>query len=190
MGMTEDEFTCELIDALSLDYKDHVIACKRSLLYELSIDDRGLVQMGVSSDTGEPIRGKGKGFEQDILIYKEVDGGQTSIVPRIVIEVKFKHVTTHDVIVYSEKADRIRRVYPYVRYGLILGSFRHIPGRVLRLGQAFDFVSALAYPFAEVQLAALRKVLTKELKTSLGENALLAGQRKPFMVHRALRVFE
>ena len=90
--------------------------------------------MGVDKDSGQPLRGSGRGFEQDILIYDESDKGHTSVVPRVVLEVKVGSVSTHDVIVYSEKADRIRRVYPYVRYGFVLAGLKSIPGRV-RLGQ-------------------------------------------------------
>ncbi len=113
------------------------------MLYDLSFDDRGKVALGVDPETGKPIQGKGKGFEQDILVFDKAPGGQTSIIPRVVAEVKYGAVNTHEVIVYSEKADRIRRVYPYVRYGFVLGGMAHIPGRVLRLGQRFDFIAAL-----------------------------------------------
>lgn len=41
------------------------------------IDDQGQVDMGVDSDTGEPVRGGGKGFQQDILIYEETLDGNT-----------------------------------------------------------------------------------------------------------------
>ena len=190
LEMTEDEFTIELLAALDLGFHDHVIARKRSLLYELSIDDHGVVQLGVDSDSGEPIRGKGKGFEQDILIYQESADGHTSVIPRIVIEVKYNSVTTHDTIVYSEKAERIRRVYPYVRYGIVLGNLPNVPGRVLRLGQAFDFIAAIEYPFVEYQLGALREVLAHELETSHAGCNLLAGKRKAFMIHRALQVYD
>ncbi len=134
MHATEDSFADALAAELSAFLKPHHIGRKRSLLYDLSFDHEGRVTMGVDPDSGEPIRGKGKGFEQDILVYDEASGHHTSIVPRIVAEVKFGAVTTHDVLVYSEKADRIRRVYPYLRYGFVLGNMKRIPGRVLRLG--------------------------------------------------------
>jgi hypothetical protein len=95
-------------------------------LYDLSFDSKGVVTMGVDPDSGEPIRGRGRGFEQDILVFDEVSDSHTSIVPRIVAEVKLGSVTTHDVIVYSEKADRIRRVYPYLRYGFLLRGMKAI----------------------------------------------------------------
>jgi hypothetical protein len=157
-----------------------------SLLYDLSVDERGAVQMGVDIDTGEPIRGKGKGFEQDILIYEKVNEAHTSIVPRIVVEVKYNHVTTHDVIVYSEKANRIRRIYPYVRYGLLLGKFKTVPGRVLRLGQEFDFICTLQHPFVDAQIQDLRQLLMDEVQVSISLGKLLTGNIKTSMVHRKL----
>lgn len=135
--MTEDQFAKLLVDGMKSRLKPHSVERKRALLYDLSFDHRGSIAMGVDPDTGTPIRGHGRGFEQDILVFDDVADGDTSVVPRVVAEVKWGSVTTHDVIVYSEKADRIRRVYPYVRYGFVLGGMRRIPGRVLRLGQRF-----------------------------------------------------
>ena len=122
--------------------------------------------MGVDTDSGEPIRGGGKGFEQDFLIYECPESDGLRVVPRVVAEVKFNRVTTHDAIIYSEKARRIRTVYPYVRYGLILGGLQKIPGRVLRLGQGFDFIFAISYPFIAQQIQASRTALTEEIQTS------------------------
>lgn len=99
----------------------------------MSITDNGIVDMGVDIDSGEPIRGGGKGFEQDILIYESTPEGNTSFIPRVIPEVKLNGITSHDVIVYSEKANRIKRIYPYARYGLLLAGMKTIPGRVLRL---------------------------------------------------------
>ena len=146
--MNEKEFITEFIAELDLHLEPCLIAHHKPLLYDLTVDDDGIIRMGVD-DSGEPVRGHGKGFEQDILIYESRDVGDlpvkpcvVTVVPRVVAEVKFNSVTTHDAIVYSEKARRIRTVYPYLRYGLILGGLKTIPGRVLRLGQGFDFIFA------------------------------------------------
>jgi hypothetical protein len=136
------------------------------LLYDLTVDDDGIIRMGVDTDSGEPVRGRGKGFEQDILVYEVPGPDGLQVVPRVVAEVKFNSVTTHDVIVYSEKARRIRTVYPYLRYGLILGGLDKIPGRVLRLGQGFDFIFAILHPFIRQQIDATRIALSEEVQTS------------------------
>ncbi|HBB96036.1 MAG TPA: hypothetical protein DC054_11660 [Blastocatellia bacterium] len=169
--MNENEFISEFIAELDLHLEPCVVAHHKPLLYDLTVDDDGVIRMGVT-DTGEPVRGHGKGFEQDILIYESRDLGTpvkpcaVAVVPRVVAEVKFNNVTTHDAIVYSEKARRIRTVYPYLRYGLILGGFQTIPGRVLRLGQGFDFIFAVSHPFIPNQIDSGRKALTEEVQTS------------------------
>jgi hypothetical protein len=183
--MTEDQFAQNLANRLAqLLAPPHKVECKRSLLYDLSIDELGKINLGVDPDTGQPIKGKGKGFEQDILIFEEVSGRDTSIIPRIIAEVKLDKVTTHDVIVYSEKADRIRRVYPYVRYGFVLGGMKNIPGRVLRLGQSFDFIAAIPSELDDLSFNIFWKVIDLELKTSKALTGILFGTQKTILVHK------
>lgn len=184
----EDEFADILAKMLAGQLQPHRVERKKSLLYDLSFDHQGRVTMGVDPDTGEPIRGRGKGFEQDILVFDEVDEGHTSVVPRIVAEVKFGNVTTHDVLVYSEKADRIRRVYPYLRYGFVLGGMKHIPGRVLRLGQRFDFMAAVSADLNDEVVAKFGAVMKEEAAVSLRLSNLLFGKEKPTLFRRSLVV--
>lgn len=142
------------------------------------INDEGHVDMGVDIDSGEPIRGGGKGFEQDVLIYEETRDGHTSLIPRVIAEVKLKRVTTHDAIVYSEKARRIRRIYPFVRYGLILADMKSIPGRVLRLGEEFDFIEVIGNPLSPSDLKQCRELFKSELDTSRELSKILFGNKK------------
>ena len=81
-------------------------------------------------------------YETDILISERVSAD--IIKPRIIIEAKIRRVTTHDAITYSEKAADHKRVHPYVRYGIILGSRKHypLPGRLFRHGANFDFMQS------------------------------------------------
>jgi hypothetical protein len=159
---------------------------KRSLLYDLSFDHHGRVTMGVDPDSGEPIRGAGHGFEQDILVFHDAKDAHTSVVPRIVAEMKFGRVTTHDAIVYSEKADRIRRVYPYVRYGFVLGGLPHIPGRVLRLGQRFDFIAALSKDLHPQEVKVFIDLMRDEAEASVALSELLFCKRKPRLFRKRL----
>jgi hypothetical protein len=186
--MNEDQFTDELVERLVL----HITGCKiqprRNLIYDLFIDERGVVELAVDKDSREPIRGGGKGFQQDILIYETVRGGDTSVVPRVITEVKFKGVNTHDPIVYSEKARRIRGVYPYVRYGLLLGSMPKIPGRVLRLGQGFDFILTVAYPFTDSDLQLTRRIFTEEVEMSRELSTISSGKHKVTCFRREVSI--
>lgn len=97
---------------------------------------------------------------------------------------KYGHVTTHDVIVYSEKADRIRRVYPYVRYGFVMGGFSHIPGRVLRLGQRFDFIATISAEMNATELADFCNLMQEEAAASVAITELLFGGKKATMVRK------
>jgi len=188
--MKEQEFTNDLITRLAPRIKSAKIETGRSVLYDMPIGDNGVVNMGVDSDSGEAIRGRGTGFEQDILIFEECDGGQTALIPRVIAEVKLYAVTTHDAIVYSYKAECIKRVYPFCRYGMILGGMRNVPGRVVRHGRHFDFVCAVTQPLTDGQSAELSDLLESELETSRRIGAMLRGKLKPRTLHRSLQINE
>ena len=165
------------------------IETKRSLLYAISFDDKGRLELGQDS-AQQPTRGGGTGFEQDLLLFERVTGDEsvrTAIIPRVSVELKFGGVSTHDSIVYSEKARRIRAIYPFVRYGLILGGLQHIPGRTLRLGTEFDFVLALPIPVREATLMRVAKLLRTELRLSRKLTDILSGRDKVASLHRSLR---
>lgn len=164
--MTEDEFTKDLVLKLKLETDRYRIGTRKSVLYDLAINDHGIVNMGVDADSGEPIRGRGKGFQQDILVYEESNEGHTSIVPRLIVEVKLNGVTSHDAIVYSEKAKRIKHIYPFVRFGLLLAGMSSVPGRVLRLEENFDFMLAFNNPPSSGELDSLRTLFNDELRAS------------------------
>ncbi len=180
--LTELQFTEELIKVLSPVLADAKISSGMSVLYEMPIDDDGVVRIGVDADTGQVYRGKGTGFEQDILVYEEKPKGNITIIPRVIAEVKYGRVTTHDAIVYSYKAECIKRIYPFCRYGMILGGMKTIPGRVLRHGRAFDFIVSLAYPFLLEEISEAREMFLSELQTSMLTGSVMKGTKK-------LRVF-
>jgi hypothetical protein len=180
--LTERQFTEELIKVLSPILTNAKIDSGMSVLYEMPIDDDGVVHMGVDTDTGQAYRGKGTGFEQDILVYEEKSKGSTTIIPRVIAEVKYGRVTTHDAIVYSYKAECIKRIYPFCRYGMILGGMKTIPGRVLRHGRAFDFIVTLIYPFLLEQTSEVSEIFLSELETSRLTGSVMKGAKK-------LRVF-
>ncbi len=164
----------------------YTIDTKRSFLYAISFDDAGELQLG-QNDNHEPTRGGGTGFEQDLLIFERRSSGHTSIIPRVSVELKFGGVTTHDSIIFSEKARRIRAIYPFVRYGLILGGLESIPGRTLRLGTEFDFVLAIPARISTHALGRVANLLRGELRLSSRLTAILRGRTKVAALHRSLR---
>jgi hypothetical protein len=165
--------------------KKYLISTKKRLLYAAPFDDEGRLELGQNSKR-EPVRGGGTGFEQDLLVHEEFPDGDTSVVPRVVVELKFGSISTHDSIVYSEKARRIRQLYPYIRYGLVLGGLAAIPGRTLRLGAEFDFIAALPTPIREPALVRLAKLLRGELTVSRHLSSILKGKRPVALFHRSL----
>jgi hypothetical protein len=184
---SEDAFGARLARRLRpIIPRKYEIDTKRSLLYAVSFDDHGGLQLGQNDDR-EPTRGGGTGFEQDLLLFERSSKGETSIIPRVSVELKFGGVSTHDSIVYSEKARRIRAIYPFVRYGLILGGLRHIPGRTLRLGTEFDFVVAVPRRLESRALGRLSKLLRDELRLSCRMTAVLRGRDKVSVLHRSIR---
>jgi hypothetical protein len=162
--MDETEFTRMLVEYLQKFLPNLGIEAKKTIFYSLYIDELGNIPLNIDNKA-EPIRGGGTGFEQDILVFERVQG-KTSIVPRVVVEAKFRGVTTHDAMVYSEKAERIRTVYPYIRYGMILEDFQNIPARVLRLGLGFDFILSISNPPKHVELHTLVGLIQEEVDFS------------------------
>ena len=53
-------------------------------------------------------------------------------------------ITTHDVLTYSTKARKHKQVYPYLRYGLVIGSVERIPRRFFTHNEGLDFCVAAA----------------------------------------------
>jgi hypothetical protein len=82
----------------------------------------------------------------DLLIYEESEN--KGIIPRVVIEAKYKDINTHDPITYSHKAELHKRLFPGLRYGVIVGNYGcerkdkniYIPTRVVEYGNNFDFI--------------------------------------------------
>ena len=185
--MTEDQFTEGLSNALADYLPGYETATKKGLLYALSVDENGKVSVDVDRN-GEPVRGRGTVFQQDLLVFERCDQGDTSVIPRVVAEVKFGRVTTHDALTYSEKARRTRVIYPFVRYGLILGGLDSIPRRVLRLGQEFDFIVVVSHPTPPEEMDGLAKLFRGEIQSSEHLGLALSGQSKLKALVRSLQV--
>ncbi len=184
--MTESEFAELVADWLPPFVPGCEVATKKSVLCAVSFDEQGRLQLGVDAQ-GEPVRGGGTGFEQDILVFERVQNGQTSIIPRVIAEVKLGRVTTHDTLTYAEKARRIRVIYPFVRYGLILGEMSSIPPRALRLGQEFDFIRVMSAAATPAEVESLGVIFAEELQASRDLGVILAGHKRVKGLYRSLK---
>lgn len=109
----------------------------RALLYELTLNNRLELAIGPGR-VRTPRRGQGA-FETDLCVVEEVAPGVE--LPRVVLEFKVG-LSTHDVITYSSKAERHKRIYPYLRYGMVVGAEAKVPGKFHTHNEGMDFCFA------------------------------------------------
>lgn len=118
-------------------------------------------------------------YETDVLI-SEVFGDE-SWKPRVILEAKFKSITTHDAITYSQKAFTHKTVHPYLRYGIILGDRQHypLPGRLFRHGAYFDFMASFTGERAtKEELERFTSILEHEINASKQLESIIYESRK------------
>ena len=142
------------------------------LLYELKVSDT--LEVMQPTQIKSPKRGS-SAFETDLCVFEEVVPGTR--IPRVVIEFKTS-ITTHDVLTYSAKAERHKRIYPYLRYGMLASSEKAVPGRVFNHNEALDFffaVAGLSESDFETQFASL---LQAEIQASRLLQAIAYGKRR------------
>jgi hypothetical protein len=134
--------------------------------------------------TIEPVTDS-RGYQTDLLIAERISGS-TNWIPRVVIEFKLGHVTTHDALTYSAKAATHKNIHPYLRYGIIVG--RHpgaVPRRLMRHGHQFDFMLTLASETLDAaELAQLSELIQDELRASQEIGQLQSGKSSIRLVHR------
>lgn len=139
MAKNEDEFVTTAI-AAAREVLGHPLTIVRgaALLYQITVDNR----LEVKVNPQKPKRGQ-SAFETDLCVFEEVSAEVR--IPRVVMEFK-KGLSTHDVLTYSAKAQKHKQVYPYLRYGLVVGSHETVPGRFFTHNEALDFcVAASTY---------------------------------------------
>jgi hypothetical protein len=126
-----------------------------SLLYQITVDNK----LNVTVDPKKPSRGH-SAFQTDLCIFEQKEEGIK--IPRVVLE--FKHgLTTHDIITYSSKARRHKQIYPYLRYGFILGGEEKITQKFFCHNESLDFcVAAKRY-----KVDKLREIIAKLLRAEI-----------------------
>ena len=128
-------------------------------------------------------------YVTDLLIKEVADNGDWT--PRIVIECKFKQITTHDALAYSTKAATHKHVHPYLRYGVLIGQSGHsgIPPRLIRHGAYFDFMAAwIACEPTTNEWKSFSSLLNMELQASRDlQKLLLTGRSCDRQRYRLLR---
>ena len=137
LGMRGDEarFAGKVLKRLESLGSRYQVESKTNLLYSLQIDAGGQVRPA-GEEQRNPKRGPGRfyAFQTDILVRKVKPG-----IPLVVVELKFGNFNTHDIITYSAKAARHKQIYPYLRYGFVLGGRKSLTNKFFVHNQSFDF---------------------------------------------------
>ena len=142
-----------------------------SLLYEVKVDNTLRVQV----DPRSPTRGQ-SAFQTDLCVFEQV--AANTRIPRVVLEFK-PGVSTHDVLTYSAKARKHKSIYPYLRYGIVTGRERAVPGKFFTHNEALDFMLA-AGALATARFAtALRTLLRAEVAASRRLESLVFDNLRP-----------
>ena len=134
----EQQFTNNLKEELEKSLKSlrekYEVTSGKALIYKFLVDANGQLQ---PKNFKVPKRGQ-LAFQTDLMIKKE-----NSVVPLVVIEIKFGRFTTHDVLTYSAKALKHKEIYPYLRYGLVVAEVEQIHKRFFTHNAGFDFAIAI-----------------------------------------------
>lgn len=130
-----------------------------NLLYELYLDKNLTVAV---KNTQDPKRGE-SAFQTDICVFENI--GSVKF-PRVAIEFKPK-ITTHDILTYSTKAGKHKKIYPCLRYGLLASELSSIPQRFFIHNENLDFFIAAKEYKEELQLKSFaKKLIEKEIGLS------------------------
>jgi len=162
----QDELIAKLREILDSSF---VVENGANLYYELTINNK----LELQQNPKDPKRGK-SAFETDILISKR---NNKLIIPKVVIELK-KKLSTHDVITYSSKALRHKKVYPYLRYGLIIFEEDKIPPRFFIHNEAIDF--AVGYKGFDNKRLLLEMIMKQVYYSDILERKIYGKQKSSF----------
>ena len=130
------------------------------LLYEIRVNNK--LEVMSQESIRKPRRGV-SAFQTDLCIFEELT--PEILIPRVVVEFKTK-ITTHDILTYNAKATKHKKIYPYLRYGILASGEKVVPGRVFTHNESLDFFASVA-DLAETELKAfLENLLIKEVSSS------------------------
>jgi hypothetical protein len=132
----------------------------KPLLYQVLVDNRLTIQ----ANPKDLKRGQ-SAFETDLCVFEQVEGDVS--LPRVVLEFK-AGMSTHDVLTYTAKARRHKHVYPYLRYGIVVGRESKVPRKFFIHNDALDFcLTAGAYATDERKLTTvLEELIAAEVEAS------------------------
>jgi len=136
-----------------------LIKRKANLFYQLTLNRE--LKLDVKNTT-LPVRGA-SAFQTDICIFEVLNGIEF---PRVVIEFK-TGLNSHDILTYSTKAGKHKKIYPCLRYGMLVSELDFIPNRFFIHNENLDFFIAAKNYKSEADIRSLAKdLIVKELEIS------------------------
>lgn len=177
--MQEDSFvSVAMLAAKSVIDRPLSIERGAALLYQVTVDNK----LNVEVDPKNPKRGQAA-FQTDLCIFEQVD--KDVKIPRVVLEFK-KGLSTHDVLVYSSKARRHKQIYPYLRYGLVIGEESKVPGKFFTHNEALDFCVAANTFKGERLQEIMAKLLKVEIEESRKLEKITYGKNNYYLFRTAI----
>ena len=162
--------------------KSKLLEFLRANLTGYNVTRNGKLEYRVVMKEGKPtilnIRGKGA-YEVDILISSKSE----KPIPLLAIEVKGgKSTTTHDAIIYSDKARAHKLIYPYLRYGFV-SLDKRVQIRTILHSEGFDFIATLSNEEEkkEKRLNELLPIIREEIRIAEDILEFLEENRKSDM---------
>jgi len=158
--MKESEFVSLFEEVAKEVTRDRAIVKRgANLFYQLHLNQKLDVAV---PNTRNPKRGS-SAFQTDICIFELVEGVEF---PRVAIEFK-PRITTHDILTYSAKAGKHKKIYPCLRYGLLASELASIPGKFFIHNESIDFfIAAKKYTGETGVKPFAKKLIEKELEIS------------------------
>jgi len=177
--MSEKNLEKLLKPKLSDSLKDYNIEVSANLIYRVIINQKGEY---FPADPKKAKRGS-LAFQTDILIKK-------NNLPLVVIELKDKRLSTHDIITYSYKAQKHKEIYPYLRYGLVLGGWDIISNKFFNHNSDFDFVVALGKLNNLDSIKELIRIVKGQLKDAESLLKVLEEKNKTRIFNNKLEIID
>ena len=178
---SEPEFQKVLVEKLSGSFGPaYKVLSGANLLYNVVVEpSRGTYHPRLASNRaglpGDGKRPRYHAFQTDILVLKV---GQS---PRVVLELKWRTApqrnsegepggyNTDSIIAYSAKAARHKQIYPYLRYGFVLGNRPTIGRKFFVHSSGFDFAYAMQLDNRKLidhEVESLRRLVQNQIQSS------------------------
>jgi len=152
--MRESGFRRKITQFLEREIINYRVREHQNLLYQVIVNEQLEFEPNTAAN---PKRGN-HAFQADIVIFRE-----NLNLPLVVLETKYGSFSSHDVITYSTKAIKHKGIYPYIRYGLVIGGKKFIDKRFFTHNIGFDFSIAMK-DLSDFELNKLTSLIKEQIE--------------------------